>query len=148
MQKYGWVDEPMFSIRLLCWNTAVPGVRSNWKSHPMNNRRCSGHPQKMVPLALRRFQLGARIIIYVAKEHEKKPDEYWQHILWSKETKINLFGSDGVRIVWCGPGQDQWLHTVQITRKRSGRVLIRGYETERLPGKMTCIDGAINFSKI
>ena len=34
-----------------------------------------------------------------AKEHEKKPDEYWQHILWSDETKINEFGSDGVQHV-------------------------------------------------
>ena len=33
------------------------------------------------------------------KEHEKKPDEYWKQILWSYETKIHLFGSDGVQHV-------------------------------------------------
>lgn len=35
-----------------------------------------------------------------------QPDECWQHIPWSEETKINLFGSDGVVCVWRGPGQD------------------------------------------
>lgn len=34
-----------------------------------------------------------------AKEREKKPKEYWENILWSDETKINLFGSDGVQHV-------------------------------------------------
>ncbi len=26
--------------------------------------------------------------------------DYWNHVLWSDETKINLFGSDGVKHVW------------------------------------------------
>ena len=26
--------------------------------------------------------------------------DYWNHILWSDETKINLFGSDGFKHVW------------------------------------------------
>ncbi|KAF1386404.1 hypothetical protein PFLUV_G00094470 [Perca fluviatilis] len=31
--------------------------------------------------------------------------DYWNHVLWSDETKINLFGSDGVKRVWRQPGQ-------------------------------------------
>lgn len=37
-----------------------------------------------------------------SKEHKKKPDEYeeyWEHILWSHETQINLFRKDGVQHV-------------------------------------------------
>ncbi len=26
--------------------------------------------------------------------------DYWNHVLWSDETEINLFGSDGVKRVW------------------------------------------------
>ncbi len=26
--------------------------------------------------------------------------DYWNHVLWSDEIKINLFGSDGVNRVW------------------------------------------------
>ena len=35
----------------------------------------------------------------LAKEHEKKPDEIGQHIIWSDETKINEFSSDRVQHV-------------------------------------------------
>lgn len=91
----------------------------------MNNRRCSGHPQKMVPLALRRFQLGARIIIYVAKEHEKKPDEYWQHILWSKETKI--------KFVWIRRGPD----CLVWTRPRPVTAHSADHEKEKWEGTNT-----------
>ncbi|CAB1423228.1 unnamed protein product, partial [Pleuronectes platessa] len=37
------------------------------------------------------------------KSHEKQPDECWQHILWSDETKINVFGSEELQRVWCSP---------------------------------------------
>ncbi len=29
-----------------------------------------------------------------------KDMDNWNHVLWSDETKINLFGSDGVKRVW------------------------------------------------
>ncbi len=32
--------------------------------------------------------------------------DYWNHVLWSDETKINLFGSDGVKRVWRQPGEE------------------------------------------
>lgn len=40
-----------------------------------------------------------------AKEHENKPDEYWEHLLWSHKSKIK-FSSDGVHHVWREPGHD------------------------------------------
>ncbi|KAI3356627.1 hypothetical protein L3Q82_017809 [Scortum barcoo] len=36
------------------------------------------------------------------KEQTKDMD-YWNHVLWSDETKTNLFGSDGVKRVWRQP---------------------------------------------
>ncbi len=30
--------------------------------------------------------------------------DYWNYVLWSAKTKINLFGSDGVKRVWQQPG--------------------------------------------
>ncbi len=32
--------------------------------------------------------------------------DYWNHVLWSDETKINLFGSDGVKRVGQQPGEE------------------------------------------
>ena len=39
-----------------------------------------------------------------AQDMQSKTMDYWNHILWFDETKINLFGSDGVQHVWRRPG--------------------------------------------
>ncbi len=35
-----------------------------------------------------------------AEDKQTKDMDYWNHVLWSDKTKINLFGSDGVKRVW------------------------------------------------
>ncbi len=35
-----------------------------------------------------------------AKQHLKKPSQFWNNILWTDETNINLYQSDGKRRVW------------------------------------------------
>ncbi len=32
--------------------------------------------------------------------------DYWNHVLWSDENKINVFCSDGVKHVWRQPGEE------------------------------------------
>ncbi len=39
-----------------------------------------------------------------AEDMQTRDVDYWNHVLWSDETKINLFGSDGVKRVWWQPG--------------------------------------------
>jgi len=34
-----------------------------------------------------------------ARAHADKDEDYWDSILWSDETKINVFGTDGFKIV-------------------------------------------------
>ncbi len=49
------------------------------------------------------------------------------HVLWSDETKINLFGSDGVKRVWRQPGEEYKDRCVLPTVKRGGgSVLVWG----------------------
>ena len=38
--------------------------------------------------------------IAYAKMMMEKPYDYWKHVLWSDESKLNLFRSDGKIIVW------------------------------------------------
>ncbi len=45
---------------------------------------------------------------------------YWNHVLWSDETKINLFGSDGVKRVWRQPGEEYKDKCVLPTVKHGG----------------------------
>jgi len=35
-----------------------------------------------------------------AEDKQTKDMDYWNHVLWSDETKISVFGSDGVKCVW------------------------------------------------
>lgn len=35
-----------------------------------------------------------------AKKHLKEPQEFWKKVLWTDETKINMYQSDGKRKVW------------------------------------------------
>ncbi len=39
-----------------------------------------------------------------AEDKQTKDMDYWNHVLWSDETKIHLFSSDGVKRVWWQPG--------------------------------------------
>ena len=41
-----------------------------------------------------------------AQDKQTKDMDYWNHVLWSDDTKINLFGSDGVKRVWWKPGEE------------------------------------------
>ncbi len=35
-----------------------------------------------------------------ARAHADKDEDYWDSILWSDETKINVYGTDGFKTVW------------------------------------------------
>ncbi len=41
-----------------------------------------------------------------AEDKQTKNKDYWNHVMWCDETKINLFGSDGVKHVWRKPGEE------------------------------------------
>ena len=43
---------------------------------------------------------------HLAAGKQTKDMDYWNHVLWSDEIKINLFGSDGVKRVWRQPGEE------------------------------------------
>ena len=51
-----------------------------------------------------------------AEDKQTKDVDYWNHVLWSDETKINLFGSDGVKCVWQQPGEEHKDKCVLPTR--------------------------------
>ena len=41
-----------------------------------------------------------------AEDMSTKYMDYWNHVLWSDELKINLFGSNGFKDVWRWPGEE------------------------------------------
>ena len=46
--------------------------------------------------------------------------DYWNHVLWSDEMKINLFGSDGFKHVWRRPEEEYKDKCAMPTVKHGG----------------------------
>ena len=41
-----------------------------------------------------------------AKKYVDKPQEFWDSVIWSDESKFNLFGTDGAVKIWRKPREE------------------------------------------
>ncbi len=83
-----------------------------------------------------------------AEDKQTKDMDYWNYVLWSDETKINLFGSDGVKRVWLQPGEEYKDKCVLPTFKHGDGSVMSGaawvvpalgsYSSLREPWMPTC----------
>ncbi len=80
-----------------------------------------------------------------AEDKQTKDMDYWNHVLWSDETKINFFGSDGVKRVWRQPGEEYKDKCVLPTVKHGGgSVMVWGCMIDAGTGELQLIEGIIN----
>ena len=71
--------------------------------------------------------------------------DYWNHVLWSDEMKINLFGSDGFKHVWRRPGEEYNDKCVMPTVKHGGEnVMVWGCMRAAGIGELHFIEGNMN----
>ncbi len=78
------------------------------------------------------------------KDKQTKDMDYWNHVLWSDETKINLFGSDGVKRVWRQPGEEYKDKYVLPTVKHNGGSVMVWVISAAGPGELQFIEGTMN----
>ena len=80
-----------------------------------------------------------------AGDKQTKDVDYWSHVLWYDETKINLFGSDGVKHVWQQPGKEFKDKRVLPTVKHGGvSVMIWGCMSAAGTGELQFSEGTMN----
>ncbi len=80
-----------------------------------------------------------------AEYKQTKDMDYWNHVLWSDETKINLFGSDGVKCVWWQSGEEYKDKCVLPTVKHGGgSVVVWGCMSAAGTGELQFIEGTMN----
>ncbi len=80
-----------------------------------------------------------------AEDKQTKDVDYWNHVLWSDETKINLFGSDGIKRVWRQPGDEYKDECVFPTVKHGGgSVMVWGCTSSASTGELQFIEGTMN----
>ncbi len=79
------------------------------------------------------------------EDKQTKDMDYWNHVLWPDETKINLFGSDGVKCVWRQPGEEYKDKCVLPTVKHGGgSVMVWGCMSAAGTGELQFIEGTMN----
>ncbi|TKS81341.1 Transposable element [Collichthys lucidus] len=76
-----------------------------------------------------------------AKQHLKKPSQFWNNNLWTDETKINLYQSDGKRRVWRkkGTAHDP-KHTTSSVKHGGGSVMAWACMAANGTGSLLLID--------
>ncbi len=80
-----------------------------------------------------------------AEDKQTKGMDYWNHVLWLDETKLNLFGSDGVKRVWRQPGDEYKNKCVLPTVKHGGgSVMVCGCMSAAGTGEIQFIEGTMN----
>ncbi len=79
-----------------------------------------------------------------AEDKQTKVMDYWNHVLWSDETKINLFGSDGAKRVWWGGEKYKDNCILPTVKHGGGSVIVWGCISAAGTGELQFIEGTMN----
>ncbi|GFU68728.1 transposable element Tc1 transposase [Trichonephila clavipes] len=80
-----------------------------------------------------------------AKEHILKPQQFWNEVIFSDESKFNIFGSDGRRMVSRKPNTSHHpKHTIPTVKHGCGSVMVWGCMAASGVGKLVFIDGIMH----
>ncbi|KAG1388993.1 hypothetical protein G6F60_013505 [Rhizopus arrhizus] len=81
-----------------------------------------------------------------AKKYQNWTTDDWRRVVFSDETKVNIWGSDGCKYYWSRPGDPLKPHHIDVTVKHGGGSLMMwGCMTYEGPGYACQIyDGTMN----
>lgn len=80
-----------------------------------------------------------------ANTYKTKSFEFWKTVIFSDESKYNIFGPDGRRMVWRKPNEELRLKNVKSTVKHGGgSVMVWGCMSAQGVGKLVFIDGTMD----
>lgn len=83
-----------------------------------------------------------------AKDHIQKDPEYWSKVLWSDETKVELFGHNNEKYVWREAGKAfNPRNTIPSVKHGGGSLMFWGCFSAKGPGRLVRIDGIMNKEK-
>ncbi|CAJ0919377.1 unnamed protein product [Ranitomeya imitator] len=118
-------------------NVTRPTISNTLRHHGL--RSCSA---RRVPL-LKPVHVRARLKF--AREHFDDPEEFWENVLWSDETKLELFGRNTTCRVWKKKNTE--LHpsnTIPTVKHGGGTIMIWGCFSAKGPGRLIRVHERMN----
>ncbi len=109
-----------------------------------NTLRCQGLKScsaRRVPL-LKPVHVQARLKF--AREHLDDPEEDWENVIWSDETKIELFGKNSTCRVWRKNAELHPKNTIPTVKHGGGNIMLWGCFSAKGPGRLICVKERMN----
>ncbi|XDV18669.1 hypothetical protein PO909_024315 [Leuciscus waleckii] len=89
-----------------------------------------------------------KLTLQFTRAHQNLTIHDWKSILWSDETKIELFGLNSKRYVWRKPGTAHHLsNTVSTVKHGGGSIMLWGCFSAAETGRLVAIEGKMNAAK-
>lgn len=82
-----------------------------------------------------------------ARDHLGWTPDDWRQVLWSDETRISIFGSDGIRYVRRRPNEAHIPECTKPTVKHPTSVMIWGCMAQSGIGRIVVLDGTVNAER-
>ncbi len=131
------IDTPVFhnlAPRPIKYRVSVPIPISN-TLHRHGLKSCSA---RKVPL-LKPAHVQARLKF--AKDHLDDPEEAWEKVMWSDETKILLFGKNSTRRAWMKKKDEYNPNTIPTVKHGGGNIMLWGAFQQRGQDDCTVLRG-------
>ena len=101
----------------------------------------SRRPRK-VPLKTKRH---LRQLLKFAKSHLDDSEDDWRKVIWSDETKLELFGHNTTKTVWRRAGEAyKPRNTIPTVKHGGGSIMLWGCFSAHGPGRLVRIRGTMN----
>ena len=81
------------------------------------------------------------------KLHLNKPQDFWNNVLWTDQTKVEMFGHNAQQHVWRKPNTTyQHKHLIPTVKHGGGGLMMWACSTTTRPGHLAVIESIMNSS--
>lgn len=137
-----WKGNPFVSARKIRDDLDLPVSAETVRRHLVNHNLYARSPRK-VPLLKKKHEQAR---IEFAQEHKSWPASKWRNILWSDESKIELFGSSGSRKYVRRPPNMEYnpRFTTKTVKHGGAKVMVWGSFSYGAVGPIYLIEGIMD----